>query len=251
MDHHRFTALSEIVTNAPSRRHVLHGLAGLGLGLGATWLPADADAKKKKKKTKKIPFCLDGQTVEASGKKKKKLLKGGATAGACASSPPPPPPPPPGVPNAFGCLSVDVPCASAAECCSNICENGVCKAHGTGTCPAGVPGVCAPDNPSLTFCNSDQCLCFRTTADSMFCGELFDPTHSQCVECRKDADCLGLGFPQGTACVPMTEKLCSGQCPATGSACMLPCGTELPAPFPAPAPAAPRNSILNGARMDR
>jgi hypothetical protein len=119
-------------------------------------------------------------------------------------------------PNAYGCRSVGVACQNADQCCSSICagKQGMkkCRAHDTGTCKQ--DGVLAPCN------NRTNCGCFRTTAGSDVCAELFPP--SDCVECQRDADCLALGFPSGSACAP-------GPC-ESGLACMAPCGAELPDP---------------------
>jgi hypothetical protein len=121
-----------------------------------------------------------------------------------------------GRPNAFGCLEVGDPCRNAAQCCSGICKGkkGVrrCRAHDTGTCKQ--DGVLAPCN------NRTNCGCFRTTAGSDICAELFPP--SDCAECQRDADCLDLGFPAGSACGP-------GPCEG-GMACYVPCGAEIPDP---------------------
>lgn len=69
MDSQASETMMRALRRVPSRRHVLTGLAGLGLALGRMWRPDDAGAKKKQKK-KKTTLCLDGQTIQASGKKK-------------------------------------------------------------------------------------------------------------------------------------------------------------------------------------
>lgn len=202
MDERRFTTLADALTSLPSRRHVLTGLAGLGVSLGASWRSDDADAKKRK------------------GKKKKKKSK------KKQPTPPPPPttPPPPPTPNQNGCLNVDVPCTSTGECCTGVCEGGVCRAHGLGTCDQEAEGICRAGNPILTLCNATAvCACIETTGASKFCGafEVF-----ACTDCAKDADCVDLGFPAGTACAPMSGGFCGDTC-ESGKVCIAPCGTKL------------------------
>jgi hypothetical protein len=172
-----------------SRRSLLAG----GLALTAGGLGASAlDARKRKKRKKRKPTAR---------------------------------------PNEFGCLEVNDPCARAEECCSGICEGKKCRAHDTGTCRQDRQGVCSAttnDVPTLT-CGND-CYCFRTTAGSNFCAvppaAVGDP---KCVDCKKDADCQALGFPAGSACVPVDLGHCSGRC-ATGMACLVPCGVDFPQP---------------------
>jgi hypothetical protein len=114
-------------------------------------------------------------------------------------------------PNAFGCLEVGDPCQSEEQCCSGICDGkkgkNQCRAHDTGTCNQ--------EGPILVPCNNQSnCGCFGTTASSFVCAELFPP--SECAACQRDADCLALGFPPGSACAPF------GEC-KVGTACMVPC----------------------------
>jgi hypothetical protein len=187
----RFNAVTETITNLPSRRDMLRSLAGAGIGLGALLGSAfgapDADAKKtrRKKKRKKQPRPVFNQ---------------------------------------FGCLGVGQPCkGDSTICCSGICagsaprkgrpDTRVCAAHDTGTCKQ--DGVLAPCN------NRTNCGCFRTTAGSDVCAELFPP--SACAACQRDADCLALGFPPGTACA-----LSAIPCESGRMACMVPCGAMLP-----------------------
>ena len=185
-------ALTRTISETPSRRDVLRGLAGVGLGLGMLRIPAIADAKKKRKRKKRKPKAT---------------------------------------PNQFGCLEVDVPCKTAEQCCSGICEGKKgkkrCRAHDTGTCDQGLPGLCS-NPPTIALCNgSDTCACLRTTANSSFCAQLGQPL---CTPCRKDADCLAQGMPPGSACLPTTGILCTAECPETGMVCLPPCGVEAPVP---------------------
>jgi hypothetical protein len=126
-----------------------------------------------------------------------------------------------------GCRKVGDRCKRADQCCSGICTGKPgkkkCRAHGTGTCDQKIEGICTtPDLLSVVCNNRSNCGCFRTTAGSNFCAELLPP--SQCVECTKDADCVALGLPAGTACAPVSAGRCAGQCPS-GMACLYPCGS--------------------------
>lgn len=203
MDQTSFNAVTQTVTHVPSRRDVLRGLAGAGLGLGLLRRPEALDAKEGKKNKKK--------------KKPKKPQ-----------------------PNAFGCFNVGQPCrGNSVNCCSGICQGNKpkrgkqdkskCVAHDTGTCNQEAAGVCTGAVPALAACNNrTDCGCFRTTAASSYCAELFGPGLSQCATCQRDADCVAMGLPAGSACAPVSEGFCAGLC-ATGMACLVPCGTVPPA----------------------
>lgn len=121
-------------------------------------------------------------------------------------------------PNEFGCLDVGKPCQNEEQCCSGVCEGKkgkrTCRAHDTGTCQQ--DGQLVPCN------NRSNCGCFRTTASSDVCAELFPP--SACAECRRDADCEALGFPPGSAC-----GLAPFPCEHGAMACYVPCGKAPPA----------------------
>jgi hypothetical protein len=129
-------------------------------------------------------------------------------------------------PNQYGCLEIDDPCKTAEQCCSGICEGKKgkkrCRAHGAGTCKP-QPGVCTDPDPGYGTCNNDNfCYCHRTTANSIYCA---NQAHTDCADCRKDADCVALGYPVGSACIPYSEGICSGAC-ESGMACAIPCGYE-------------------------
>src|SRR5687768_12771659 len=152
MDQQQFTAWKRALSSVPCRRDVLRWLGGAGLGLGALRLSGVVARKKHTNKRKK------------KNKKKKK-------------SPQP-------AFNQYGCLEVGQPCrGDSSLCCSGICEGTapkkgkpdrrVCAAHDTGTCKQ--DGVLAPCN------NRTNCGCFRTTAGSDVCAELFPP--SACAAC--------------------------------------------------------------------
>ncbi len=115
MDHHHFAAISNILCHAPSRRHVLHGLAALGTAIGASTMPDAGEAKRKKKK----------------GEKKKKQK------GKKREQPPPPPPaaspPPPPPPCAATCAGkpcdADDGCGGMCGCAAgSVCHEGICQA---------------------------------------------------------------------------------------------------------------------------
>jgi hypothetical protein len=178
---------------------VLRGLAGAGLGLGVARLPDLVEAKKKRKR-----------------KKHKK-------------------PKPQAKPNEYGCLEVNAPCTSEADCCSGICDGTTgkkrCRAHGTGSCRQDRQGVCSATTTDVpTFVCGNDCYCFLTTAGSNFCAVPPAAVDSpKCADCQKDLDCLALGFPAGSACVPVERGHCSGRC-ESGMACLVPCGVEFPPP---------------------
>ncbi len=201
MDHDRFDALTRSLGVHASRRSLGRALAGGGLGalLGSAFgaLAVDAKQKRHKKKNKK---------------KKPKKPK----------------------PNAFGCLNVGDACKTPDQCCSGICEGKKnkrkCLAHDTGTCNQEAAGVCTGAVPALSACNNrTNCGCFRTTADSNYCAELFGEGLSQCATCQRDADCVAMGLPPGSACAPVSEGFCAGVCPS-GMACLIPCGSGPPPP---------------------
>jgi hypothetical protein len=132
-------------------------------------------------------------------------------------------------PNEFACLSVGKRCKSTDQCCSGICTGKKgkrrCRAHDTGTCAQGIPGVCDPENPTIAICNSDACLCMSTTAGSNYCA---NGNFNQCSDCTKDADCEALGLPPGSACIPF-PLTCTDQC-ESGMTCVIPCGVAPPEP---------------------
>jgi hypothetical protein len=202
MDQTHFDAMTRTMSRLPSRRDVLHGLAGAGLGLAALvgWPRgfSEVAARKKRKQKKK--------------KKNRKPL------------PSPPPSPPPF--NEFGCLDVGQPCqGDSTLCCSGICD------PNTSRCIAHNSGICFPDNHScitgqIVPCNvnNDRCGCTLTTGNAGFCGDLTnvsDPAQI-CRFCSTDTDCQG-EFGPGAACVVLKGP-CSAICASTGrTACVRPC----------------------------
>lgn len=186
----RFLKDCRSVFAGSTRRNLLGGLAA-GFGLGAAFPALESEAKKKRKRKKK----------------KQKPLK----------------------PNEFGCLEVGGQCRSADECCSGVCEGKKCRAHGTDICRQDRPGVCTAgldEVPSLGC--GPNCWCFRTTAGSNFCGaNVRTSPPLDCTSCRKDSDCVAMGYPPGSACAPVGAGNCSTWCD-TGMACLVPCGTPYP-----------------------
>jgi hypothetical protein len=141
-------------------------------------------------------------------------------------------------PNAFGCLEVNDPCTSPAQCCSGVCEGKKCRSHDTGTCDQTLrKEIClaasVEDILVLRGCDSDlNCYCYRTTSGSRYCSAgLLNEGDPRCADCKTDADCVALGFPPAAACAPVSQGLCAGSCP-TGMACLTPCGAALPNPAP-------------------
>jgi hypothetical protein len=179
--------------SVPSRRDVLRGLAATGVGLSLAAFPSLAEAAPTPRKKRKRPT--------------------------------------PAKPNRFGCLEVTDPCRRHTQCCSGICTGKPgrkrCRAHGTGSCSQQGIGVCTAPNPALHRCNGNpNCFCFHTTAGSNFCGSFLGG--DGCAVCTRDIDCLTLGFPAGSACVPVANGHCTEAACASAMACVPPCGFEPP-----------------------
>ncbi|MCA9879990.1 MAG: hypothetical protein KC442_19480 [Thermomicrobiales bacterium] len=114
--------------------------------------------------------------------------------------------------NAFGCLNVGQHCnGKDSKCCSGVCDGkkpkkgkkdkSTCVAHNVGPCQdafdvcAGVAVPCSLNN---------QGGCFKTTGNAPFCAA----GNSDCTPCKRDADCVALGFGFGAACV-VCNVLCA------------------------------------------
>jgi hypothetical protein len=215
MDQHRLTTWKRAFSGVPSRRDVLRGLVGAGLGLCSLRL-TDVVAAKDKKQRKQ--------------RRRKKQAQAPVTAPSFEL--------PPLVINEFGCIDVGQACrGDSALCCSGTCNGAApaagqpdssrCAAHNTGTCRQQAEGFCTTPAREVTACNNRQdCVCFRTTGGSNFCGI---PNTAQCAACQRDADCEVLGFPSKSACLPFSEGRCAGGC-SGGMACMAPCDTAPPGP---------------------
>jgi hypothetical protein len=103
--------------------------------------------------------------------------------------------------NDFGCVNVGGFCKSDRQCCSGICEGKKrkkrCRAHDTGGCQEGQDN-CEGIPIRCLNGTSDGGLCLRTTGKAGYCFGIF--VASQCMDCRKDADCVPFCGPQA-ACV--------------------------------------------------
>jgi hypothetical protein len=178
MEHRQFDDLIRSLTK--SRRSLFGG----ALAAAAGWLGLSAaDAKKRRKKRKK--------------RSKRQQV---------------------GTSNAFGCLDVGDPCASADQCCSGICTGKkgkrTCRAHDTGGCPAGHDAF-GDDAVSCQTSAGIWGKCGTTTGNAGYCVGGGD-----CHPCANDADCRSLCGPQaacvvspqgcaiGTACVDSGGGLC-------------------------------------------
>jgi hypothetical protein len=107
--------------------------------------------------------------------------------------------------NAFGCLNVGQHCnGKDAKCCSGVCDGkkpkkgkkdkSTCVAHNTGPCQDTFDvclGVAVPCSVN------DLGGCMKTTGNAPFCAVGSTP----CVPCKRDSDCVALGFGFGAACV--------------------------------------------------
>lgn len=194
----RIDGLARVVASRTGRRHLL----GLGLSsvLGVSGR-AGSEARNRRKKRKKA-------------RRKSPVL------------------------NEFGCVNVGQACRGKdALCCSGICQGkkpktgekdrSRCAAHGAGGCSA-ERGLCAIGEVEEIFCNrpSGSAICLTTTGNAPFCADLegiIDIT-PLCRDCGSDNDCLGFGFPPGSACVVFRgSEPCDQTCPDTdGRACMVP-----------------------------
>jgi hypothetical protein len=200
MDHVRFDDITRSLGTPATRRGLVRLLTRSSLAVlaGSAFGASHVDAKKKRhKKKKKAPL------------------------------------PPPAF-NQFGCLDVGQPCAGdSSQCCSGVCEGSppkkgkadtrVCAAHNAGACTTS-RNRCNSVDPGLAICNpnSQFAACLVTTGNAPFCGTLFnfDPAVT-CQTCSKDADCLAVGFPSGSACVQLGGTFCNG-CEATQNRACLP-----------------------------
>jgi hypothetical protein len=83
---------------------------------------------------------------------------------------------------------------------------------------------CGSLDPAVAVCNplDEFATCVVTTGNAPFCGSLlgFSPA-AHCQNCTRDADCLALGFPTGSACVQLGGTFCNG-CEATQNRACLP-----------------------------
>lgn len=179
MDNDRFDDAARAFPALLSRRGLagMVGLAGLG---AAEWAGAKKKRKRRRKKNK-------GKTTNPTPEVKF---------------------------NAFGCVNTGNFCESAAQCCSGICTNSACQAHGADICKTGQSELFCADGSTDIGCTGGggaPGLCGTTTGNSGFCA-----TDRQCVACKKDADCQSASIcGPGAACVVCPNCLDTG-----GTACV-------------------------------
>jgi hypothetical protein len=129
--------------------------------------------------------------------------------------------------NQYGCLNVGDRCKKASQCCSGVCKRKggkrKCAAHDAGKCSL-LRNRCTATDPILAACNlpDEWATCLVTIGNAPFCGTLLAFKQDvHCQTCTKDADCLSLGFPPGSACVQLGGQFCNG-CEATDNRACLP-----------------------------
>jgi hypothetical protein len=136
--------------------------------------------------------------VEARKKKPKKLMR-----------------------NSYGCVDVGLACrGNSGNCCSGICEGkkpkkgkkdrSQCVAHTIGNCPADQVACAVPG----TLCGP-MSVCVPTTGKACYCAALGP---GACAVCRKDAECVALGWGPDSACTVVG----AGCSQSGGTYCALP-----------------------------
>ncbi|MFT4037749.1 MAG: right-handed parallel beta-helix repeat-containing protein [Thermomicrobiales bacterium] len=141
MDAAQFDQVARRVSSGATRRRVVGALSGAAV---ASLLGAAVGTAKKKPKKK--PYCLNGQTVQASGKKGKKLRKQGATPGACC------------VPTCNGTTCGGDGCGGTCGCAAgSVCNAGAC-AKCTVTC-SGAPTACGTQLQQALFAGGTVVAC--------------------------------------------------------------------------------------------
>ena len=109
---------------------------------------------------------------------------------------------------AAACLKDGKECKRGGQCCSGRCAG----KRGKKTCRR-APGqanctidrnVCKVGQSGVGCKGSGGCACAVTTRGTAFCASLFTDV---CARCDSGADCVALGFPQGSACIRV-----GGQC---------------------------------------
>jgi hypothetical protein len=206
MDDRHFDRISRIVAATVDRRAGLRALgalaAALSVGLPAAVdiLPEGARARKNKKHKKRCIAtgnpCSSASTSgnKRHGKKnthscnrccqKHSAVVGGVTQ--CS------------------CQDTYLPCATASECCSGVCTDGVCESASAPICAAG-SDYCRNVNP---ICGADStCSCFPrqdgrgSVCTSMVVGE-YTPPPGACG-CTSNEACNALS--PGAVCVLITD----------------------------------------------
>jgi hypothetical protein len=109
------------------------------------------------------------------------------------------------------CAENDASCGADADCCSGICQAGVCYETIGGTCPADA-NYCAGQN--AVFCNGTfTCYCTKLSDGTSVCmdGPLCAPT---CSDCPEGSLCDG-----ATNCCGEEQVTCIVPCPPDGGSC--------------------------------
>lgn len=102
-------------------------------------------------------------------------------------------------------------CNANQDCCSGICQAGVCWATVGGTCPAGA-SYCAGQN--AVFCNgTNTCYCAQLSDGTSVCMD--GPTcAATCDDCPEGSFCDG-----PTNCCDSGSVTCIVPCPPDGGSC--------------------------------
>ncbi len=120
-----------------------------------------------------------------------------------------------GVAQTVTCRKLSQTCRRDRHCCSGRCrgtkDKKTCRAHNEGSCKPG-PSFCQIGNDAVC---GDLCFCFTTTGGAPFRGK-----QVRGVECQRDAECVTLGFPAGSACAKHNGRVCEIE---TSTFCVSPC----------------------------
>ena len=221
MDASGFDRLTRALTIAPSRRGIVHALAGTALG-GLLVLVAghDTSAKQCKKTCGRCKRCnrKTGECKPRTGpcgtcrrcKKGKCVVENNGVScgtdkicrnGVCCT------------PCGDACCRKGELCADAASSACRI-GRGSCKV-GDDICSANQPIPCGPAGGSI----NNSCACFTSKSGATRCG---DSTESSCGQCTTDEECetgFGLGAfcinDTGAGCLCATgEGFCAKACPS-------------------------------------
>ena len=139
------------------------------------------------------------------------------------------------VAEAASCAKVGKACRHAEQCCSGVCSGKhgkkKCRSHDAGTCTRGQDACTDPD-PAVRQVQQRRRMHLLPHHRR---HELLRRCQQwRLRQLRRDADCLALGFPPGSACLAVGVGRCAGFCPS-GTACNPPCPTA-PPPAERPSP---------------
>ncbi|MDQ3693184.1 MAG: hypothetical protein M3464_06115 [Chloroflexota bacterium] len=110
-----------------------------------------------------------------------------------------------------GVEAAPIACKKVGDRCRGKQDKKTCRVHNVGTCKPG-PSFCQIGNDAVC---GDLCFCFTTTGNAHFCGK-----QVRGVECQRDAECVALGFPAGSACAKNNGRVCEIE---TSTFCVSPC----------------------------